>query len=230
MRISASRLKCPDGIDPRLHWGFIAGKLDRLVSGITRPRIICFRGWKLDDDETHDVVSEPTYRDTGLLLYPDALTNAAPFVFPMSSYAYQRDSKLSPDADGDGRGDVATIKPGHYVLRLALTRPHPIWTLETVGGSTRIPCGRDTNHDGKIQPGEWDKGPAATAVLLHTGWDAPADAAHRSSIACQCASLSTLRVIERAGPVLDYQLINAWDAIALLEAGESEPPPPGDIA
>jgi hypothetical protein len=232
----------PDKADRTLgqnHWSLLAGKLGASFDPVLpRPFLIGLRGAELGADETHPMRHRPAYDDTAVLLIRGFL----PYIYPYSSHAYQLDSKLSPDVDGDGRGDVGSVRPGRYVLRRALLKPHPIFTVETTSGSSRIPVHRDTGkHDGVISPEEAKAseerrkgnqvdqgGDYATAVLWHTGYDAPANAAHRSSIACATSSLKWLEIMAEH-PVIDYALINAWDALALLpdDSGESEPPPAG---
>lgn len=200
--------------EPRIHWGYLAGKLGHFP--LHRPLIIALRGATFGDAETHQVVSRVGYFDTGILLYPDAVTNAAPFVFPMATYPYQTRSRASDDGDGDGDGDVATIKPGHYVLTRARTGSDPVWTMATTIGGARIPCSRDLNHNGRIDENEIEREFTASAILLHKG---AADG--RSSIGCQTAALATLDVISRAGTVLDYRLILGADAAKLMPAPEA---------
>jgi hypothetical protein len=144
-----------------------------------------------------------------------------PYVFAGATHPYQRDSKLSPDVDGDGRGDVGCILPGVFELTLALEKPYPVFTVTLPGGSSLIPAFRDTNHDGRYSAAELSQMSFATAVLFHTGFDAPGDSEHRSSIACQTANVADLRYMAshaRAfGRKIDYRLVDAVDAIALAE-------------
>ena len=220
----ASMFWCPEGVAPVVHYGMILG---RLWGGLVPPPtdkacILAVRGLALFASEDHEVLSVPKYDDCGILFVP----GSEPFLFPCSTHAYQATSKLSPDVDGDGRGDVATIRTGLYQLTLAITAPHPIWVMTTLANSGRIPCARDRNQSGRLEDKEWEQQDFATAVLLHTGWDAPAGAAHRSSIACQCASLSSLQVIARAGRQILYRLVDADVAIeaAKLVTPDTEPP------
>ena len=222
MIVSCSRLWPGEGVDPRNHWGALAGKLG--FTKLDRPLLICLRGAELGATLTHNTIARVEYMDTGVLLYPDALTGAEPFVFRMASYPYQARSRASDDGDGDGDGDVATILPGHYVLTRAKTGDDPVWTMSTLDGKARIPCSRDLNHDGRIDVNEAARPFTASAILLHKGLKDG-----RSSIGCQTAMKESLHVIERAGKELDYVLVLANDAVALMsesDDGESEPPPP----
>jgi len=204
------------------HWGFIAGKLGAKVApALPRPFLIGIRGVSCAPSlatETHEVVARPAYDDTFVLLVPSALP---PYVFAGATHPYQRDSKLSPDVDGDGRGDVDCIMPGFFELTLALEKPYPVFTLTLPGGSSLIPAFRDTNHDGRYSAAELSKMSFATAVLFHTGFDAPANSEHRSSIACQTCNVIDLGLMAthaRAhGRQIDYVVVNAEDAIKLAE-------------
>lgn len=206
------------------HWGNIAGLLGASATyPMPRPFLIGIRGIRPFEDTSHEVVSKPAYDDTFVLLAADGLARAV--VFEGSTHAYQRDSKLSPDVDHDGRGDVATIKPGYYLLEYRGGK-YPEFELLTRDRSGRIPAYRDLQHDGTADDGDF----TATDVLLHTGYDAPADARHKSSIACQTMRLRDLQVLEQLcrphGASADYRLITAWELAAMLEQRNTDPAPP----
>lgn len=213
---SALPLWCPPGTHPVNHYGAILGKLwpGILAPPTDKPCVLAIRGVALLAEQTHEVVSKPAYDDTGILFVP----GSEPWLFPMATHPYQRDSRAATDGDGDGRPDVATIRPGLYRLTLAITSPFPIWTFATMDGNSGIPCVRDLNHDGKNDWREEQKKLTATAILLHVGYDAPKESAHRSSIGCQTASLRSLEVIARAGSPLLYMLATAEDAIQAASA------------
>lgn len=101
---------------------------------------------------------------------------------PMRSASHpgQFSSGLSPDVTGDGRGDVAHIRPGVYNYT---TRSH------TGNGKRRLnplddgefrQSARDTNQDGVIDGNEANRRHAATAIQIHEG-----NANSPSSIGCQ---------------------------------------------
>ncbi len=221
-----------------LHWRHIVGAVRG--SQLTLPFLLAIRGAAPGDSHTHQPVHRPAYDDTFVLLRAETI----PHVFRGATHAYQRDSKLSPDEDGDGRGDVGSIRAaetdragwygGRYVLRLAISRPHPIFTVETSAGSSHIPAHRDFDHNGVISEAEAAKSEAlrkgrqanasgcyATAVLMHTGFDAPPDAKHRSSIACLTAPLPDLELMARSGRTIEMMLVNAWDLVPLAEEAQS---------
>lgn len=199
------------------HWGWLAGKLTKKEK-LDRPLLIGIRGVGPEESETHPLIARPQYDDTFIILEKDGASE--PFCFAAATHAYQRDSKLSPDVNGDGREDVGTIRTGNYLLTLGVEKPYPIFILTTPDGNGKIPCIRDTDHDGQYSAEEIGLMSTATAVLLHTGWDAPKDAEHRSSIACQTCPLQYLKLLaryaKRAGGKIDYCLITAEDALDIL--------------
>jgi hypothetical protein len=234
MPVSCTELWPSDNLSDQIqHWAFIAGKLGANPS-LPRPLLIGIRGVAPNDGVTHPTVHFPRYDDTFVLLTP----TAPPLVFAGATHAYQRDSKLSPDVDRDGRRDVGSIRPGNYLLTDTRSMPYPIFHLTLDDGKTdRIPAYRDTNHDGDLSPEEEkasvdrrtgaqvdSQGDYATAVLLHTGFDAPADAQQRSSIACQTCSLQWLVHLRKAAKaskgLIDYRLQRAE---ALLEIAKDRP-------
>jgi hypothetical protein len=215
---------CPEGAHPVNHYGAILG---RLWSGLLppptdKPCILAIRGLALFADEPHEVVAVPRYDDTGILFIP----GSEPFLFPMATHPYQKDSRAATDGNGDGVPDVATVRTGLYRLTLAITKPYPIWTFATMAGSASIPCARDLNHDGKIDWREQERQLSATAILLHVGHDAPAESDHRSSIGCATASLRSLEVVARAGRQVLYRLVTAAEAIEAARFVTADTVPP----
>jgi hypothetical protein len=202
------------GVEPRNHWGTLAGLLG--FTKLERGLIIAVRGATVNALKTHETFARVGYFDTGILLFPDALTAREPFVFPLATYPYQMRSRSSDDGDGDGDGDVATILPGHYVLSRARTGSDPIWTMSTLDGKVRVPCSRDLNHNGRIDRSEAERLFTASAILLHKG---ASDG--RSSIGCQTAHLGSLNRIIPAGQVLDYCLVLGADVASLMPRAQA---------
>lgn len=107
---------------------------------------------------------EGGYDDTLIVLQPDGTIRRMAF----SSHPFQNNSRLSPDVDRDGRGDVGTIRPGEYYARAGFSHAgDSAWSVrrqtETVGpdglprvapGDDHIPAWRDTDHDFKLSPAE----------------------------------------------------------------------------
>lgn len=209
------------GVHPENHWGHIAARLG-YTWPLERPLLIGLRGVKMFAEVTHQPVHRATYEDTFVLLQGDR----APYLFRGSTTAYQAFSKRSPDVTGDGVGDVGSIRCGRYVLHLLEGQANgPIFELRLPDGSERIPCHRDTDHDGVISEAEARRseemrdrpqtnsdGCYATAVLFHPGYTSG-----RSSIACQTAAAESLRELAKSGLELDYELVNSWDVVPLGE-------------
>jgi hypothetical protein len=199
------RLWPPPGIDSRNHWGFVAGRLGYGPT-LARGLVIGIRGARNWAPESHSLRSNPEYDDSFVLLHQNGAI--PPALFPGSTHAFQRNSKASPDVNGDGVGDVGTIKPGRFVMHLR-TGKYPLFEVTLPDGSKRLPCFRDLDHDGVA---EGDAGYTADSILFHLGLDAPADSDHRSSIGCQTASLPWLELMAaeaKSAGQLDYVLATA---------------------
>lgn len=191
-----------------LKYGYLAGKCGAAPI-LARPFLIGLRNFPVTD--------APKYDDKFVLLTNEDL----PVIFSGATHAYQLNSTESQDLNHDGVGDVACICPGSYILTDALSAPYPIFILTTPDGNGNVPAWRDTNHDGKFSDSELAVKTTANAVLFHTGWDAPPDSAHRSSIACQTTSLKWLQAMHAAcqkakGKIIDYCLINNDDAEKIM--------------
>lgn len=200
---------------PALWWGFLAGRLlgvelrDSPMPVLGRPLLIGIRGVALWAIETHPLRHVPLYDDTFISISP----NGALLVFKGATHAYQKNSRASTDANGDGVGDVASIDPGRYVLTYKGGK-YPVFEVTLPNGEKRIPCTRDTNHDGVPEQG---KHYTATDILLHPGFDAPADSDHKSSIGCQTTTVSYLSLLLERGKVHDYILTEAALVIELMK-------------
>lgn len=191
-------------------WGAIAGKLGCKYP-LERPFLIGVRGVKLFGLEPHPTRSVAEYDDAFVLLPP----GKRQVFFPGATHAMQRHSSASPDVDGDGQGDVATIDTGRYLLiwKTDDRAGCPIFELTTHDGLKAISCHRDLDHDGIAE----SPGYKATAVLMHTGpFDSPPSAEHKSSIACQVTGLTNLLAMRAAGKVLDYVLTTAENLVTLV--------------
>jgi len=104
--------------------------------------------------------------------------------FVGSTRPSQSSSSAATDANGDGVGDVAMLRPGNY--QAVPNGPHdgkPSLHVLSKGGSGVVNAWRDLNHDGFYSKSEKQYSVRhhvkATEVLFHTGFSTP------SSIACQ---------------------------------------------
>lgn len=219
-----------------VHWDALAGalfkKYDATPGGfiLRRPVLICIRGVEPYASESHPLRCIAAYDDTFVLIQVTSM----PCVFKGATHSYQADSKLSPDVNHDGRGDVGTIRPGRFVLHDTGSKPYPVFTVTRPDGSGRLPCWRDIDHDQVISdadkafselahggPQEDEHGTYSTDVLLHPGFDAPADSPHRSSISCLTLQVPALSIVRTAaknngGGTLDCFVVDVEDALAML--------------
>jgi hypothetical protein len=195
--------------------------------GNDQPWILALRGVWAGARRRHRVIHVPLYDDTFVLFSP----GSAPRILSGATHPYQKTSGASADLDGDGKGDVALIRPGAYALALQGGNP-PIFVVHTEAGRDRIPAFRDLDHDGVI--GDRDRadslnatqgdqvepgiGAYATEVLLHPGYDVTQakDGKPFSSIGCQTAPLAALGTILQAGKTLRYVVVDAGDVVAAL--------------
>ncbi len=190
-------------------YGALAAKLGA-VAPYPRPFLIGIRGVVLGANQSHETRSKAAYDDSFILCQHGKMHA----LFRGSSHAYQLYSKLSPDVNHDGVGDVATINPGRYVCTWKMDDGVgcPVFEITLPNGGKDLPAARDVNHDGLADAGPY----TANAVLFHSGYDAPPGAAHGSSIACQTTSLENLKRMKAAGHVIDYVLITAEEAVRLV--------------
>jgi hypothetical protein len=238
-----SRVPCsalwpsPGGPIASLHWHELAARAGAVNHPLARPCLLAIRGAAPGDQVTHELEHKPSppYRDTGVLYVP----GEEPLVFPMTTTAYQRDSKASPDVDRDGRGDVGSIRPGRYVLHNLRAGAEVTFHVKRPDGSDRIPAWRDFDHSGTLTPEEMQRsedaragqqvgaeGTYATSILLHGGMDEPpgpngAPAQHRFSIGCLTAQRRWRQAIATAalphGGLCDLVLVNAVDLLPIVE-------------
>lgn len=255
MTVDCSTLWPSAVLDPgaeRMHWATLVGlalrgEPDEVITDIVSfklPLLFLVRGAKLGDAVTHGLYHRPGYDDNFCFLQLDA----EPVVFPGATHAYQRDSKLSPDANKDGRGDVGSVRPGRYVAVLKSgTEPEVVFHIVNPDGSVRLPCWRDFDHNGVLTPEEMQlseslrtgaqvgaDGTWADSILIHGGIEEPKDAKHHFSIGCFTCHRKhrTLmaNAVRAAGGKMNVVLITAPKLVELLaeyrEAKTDPAPPP----
>ena len=107
---------------------------------------------------------EGGYDDTLVILHPDGRLERMPY----SSHPFQNHSGASPDADGNGSGDVGIIRPGEYyaqaggnhagdnawLLRNQSTTTDAQGRVVMTPGDDHLPAWRDTDHDFRISDAE----------------------------------------------------------------------------
>lgn len=195
------------GVDARAHWLALA-KARGASEPTSRSLLIGLRGLAVEATKTHALASRAKYDDTFVWLGVDGSVR----VFAGATHPYQAaiQGNLGADVDGDGRKDVATIKPGyyHFVPAKHLHHGTKALGLRTQDEKEQIPCWRDVDHDRTI--GARDLDDVAGGILLHPGYDTAhgSDASKRfSSVGCQTATGSDVAWLCNHAP-FDYLLID----------------------
>lgn len=98
----------------------------------------------------------------------------------------------TPDADKDGTKDIAHLAPGVMKYKSRTYKG-----LSAFGNGKRVPCYRDTNHDGRIDVTEKrasaERGDTASGILFHRGTKT-----RPSSVGCQTMKPEVFDAFERA--------------------------------
>lgn len=205
---------------------FFRGMAGVPAGAAQRPLLLAIRGAYPLATHSHRSIFQPIYDDTLVLV---ELTGKVT-LFACSTHAFQLKSSESPDVGGaggapdDGIGDVASIRPGRYLLALQSNDP-PEFALTLPNGDGDIPAFRDTDHDGIISVEEAERAETATTgpqvepgvgmtanfVLLHPGFDVDKPGAGRKfgSIACQTAPLDVVTFLAKTSSHYDYVLRDA---------------------
>ncbi len=142
-----------------------------------KPNVVALRGLS-PDGTVHGTRARKTMDDTMVVFGRDQSGSAYVRHFRGSSYPGQNRSSQSPDINGDGRGDVATLNEGHYIATPRQYKGRAAWHVKTQGGSGSVGAMRDVNGDGV-----GDTASKATGILFHSG-----RGSRVSSIGCQNAA------------------------------------------
>lgn len=206
----------------QMKWGALSGRLGAVPSS---PFLLGIRGVALGAKESSKTRSKVAYDDTFCFYYPAG----GIYLFAGSTHAFQLFSKQSPDVNGDGVGDVATIMPGHYVMTWKMDDAAgcPIFEISNPDGAKLIDCLRDVDHDGVAEAGPHK----ASAILFHTGpFGSPPNAAHKYSIGCQTTGKAPLVEMRDHAHVFPYVLVTAQTAVEIAQQlpsfVDTEPSPP----
>ena len=146
-----------------------AERLGMRVEGLT---VLGFRGLSPEGARHPSGDNASNYDDTFVILNP-----AQKSVIELlgSTHAGQFTSTLSPDG-------VAQIKPGRYqAFPCGEYADMPCWLVVTPTGDESVPCRRDANGNGYIDPEEKVGQLRATEILFHNGRYQE----YGSSIGCQ---------------------------------------------
>lgn len=235
--VDTSVLWPKDG-DAQEHFEQLVGAFGYRVRG-GAPFVLGLRGCFPWARLNHRMVHAPRYDDAFVLL----VNGKAPYVFAGATHAYQNYSTESADQNRDRVGDVGSIRPGVFSLKLVVDAPPEFSiALRTMGSAPHdafeLPAFRDTDHDGVISEAEAEAstnattgeqvkpgvGAFANSVLFHPGYTVrkPSGKAF-SSIACQTAPIEAMNMLKAAGRDLTYLLVDAPMAARMF--ADTLPPP-----
>ena len=170
---------------------------------VTDMTVIGFRGLDPDGRRHSSDDNATNYDDAFVILDP---FKQSARVFLGSTHAGQPSSTLSPNG-------VAQIDVGRYrAFPSGEFADMPCWFVKTDTGLEQIPCRRDINRNGIIDPDERAKPSFATEILFHNGRYSDVG----SSIGCQVIPPDLMtRFIETVGmdSEFDYLLIDANESV-----------------
>jgi hypothetical protein len=192
-----------------------------------RHTLIGLRGVSLNALFTHPSASRAAYDDTFVWLGGDGSSVRR---FSGATHAYQaRSENMGDDIDGDGRSDIATIRPGRYIG----TQPHRFHgkvalDVYNLDGTNHIPAFRDVDGDRGISNSDKnlseqtkqgaqvnEQGAYARGVKFHPGFDTKHAQGAFSSVGCQTAPLAEIERLH-AAKEFDYVLLDAVEVLVYL--------------
>lgn len=213
------------GSDECKHWSALCDLMGfPLDAG--RHTLIGLRGVSVDAPFTHPSASRAAYDDTFVWLGADRSV----WRFAGATHSYQaRSENMGDDIDGDGRSDIATIRPGRYLG----TKPHrfhgevalDVYNLE---GTNHIPAFRDVDGDRGISDADKtlseqpthgaqinEHGAYARGVKFHPGFDTRHADGPFSSVGCQTAPLAEIERLH-AAKEFDFVLLDVVEVLVHL--------------
>jgi hypothetical protein len=223
---SSEGLWPPPGSDERKHWTALCELMGfPLTAG--RHTLIGLRGVSVNAPFTHPSASRAAYDDAFVWL--DADGSMRRFAGATHSYQARSENDMGDDIDGDGRSDIATIRPGRYVGNNPHRfHGHVALDVRNLAGTCRIPTFRDVDGDRGISDADKilsehatqgekvdEHGAYAAGVKFHPGFDTKHAEGAFSSVGCQTAPLAEI-VRLHAAKEFDYVLLDAVEVLVQL--------------
>lgn len=217
----------PPNSSEREHWTALCDLMGVPLTD-DRHTLIGLRGVSVDAAFTHPSASRPAYDDTFVWLGVDG-KKVRRFVGATHSYQGRSENDMGDDIDGDGRSDIATIRPGRYIG----TNPHrfhgkvalDVCNLE---GAHRIPTFRDVDGDRGISESDRilseqatqgekvdERGAYAAGIKFHPGFDTRHAKGPFSSVGCQTAPHAEIKRLH-AAKEFHYVLLDAVEVLVQL--------------
>lgn len=208
----------PPDRDQRKHWASVCAAM-----GYPLPRrrnsLLGLRGVKLDAAFTHPVASNPDYDDTFVWVGLDGSVRC----FAGATHSYQAPDKH--ERDEEERTELATIRPGRYVVRKTYEyHGHPALYVFNLDGTNLIPVWLDSarrlsqqtvaelpTRISQLNPhGAYTRG-----IMFHPGFDTAHSEGRFSSLGSQTASLADIERLY-AAKEFDYLLLDATEVVPRL--------------
>jgi hypothetical protein len=213
------------GMDERQHWANVCELMGHPLTA-RRHTLVGLRGVAVDAAFTHPSASRPAYDDTFVWLDADGTVRR----FAGATHSYQaRSENMGDDINGDGRSDIATIRPGRYLVK----KPHLFHgkvalNVYDVDGTNHIPTYRDVDGDRGISATDKDaseqpthgkmvdeQGAYAQGIKFHPGYDTKHSEGSFSSVGCQTAPLAEIKRLHAAEEFV-YVLLDAVEVLQSL--------------
>lgn len=181
--------------------------------GGQRMNVVGLRGFDVDRGRHDNAFG--AWNDTMAFVWRDAEGRPKVREFRATTDPGMRAHADAPDVTGDGRGDVAHLRPGQYEYRVG---PHK--GLPGAGNPTvNVPVDRDTNQDGVISGAERrasiERGDVGWGINIHWGPGGDPSEIGPYSLGCQVVTLSHAEFRREVTPLLGmndtilYTLVDA---------------------
>lgn len=179
----------PDGQGARFDWytRVVESQGHAMKTGPNEMNVIGLRGFDVDAG-AHDNAFG-AWNDTIAFAWRDGDGQPHVVEYRATTDPGRTNASDAPDANGDGAGDVAHLRPGQYTYYVGTHRGRPGAGNPTVN----VPVDRDTNHDGDISPAEREasqqRGDVGYGINIHWGPGYGSGEVGGYSLGCQVVTL-----------------------------------------
>ncbi len=172
----------------------------RWQSGPNRMNVVGLRGFDPSQGKNNNAFNR--WNDTIAFVWKDGAGHVHVHEFDATTDPGYKSYYDTPDANGDGSGDVAHLRPGQYEYREGTHHG-----LYGAGNPTiNVPVDRDTNHDGRIENGERaasiQRSDVGYGINIHWGPGSDIGSVGIYSLGCQVVTLSYNAFRAQISPLL----------------------------